>query len=286
MEAGAASGTALDVAAFRAAHLLLDPPPWVLEDRLALPLLGEAGPARLARFAQLPPATYAGFRLIMVNRSRYTEDRLAAAVEKGIGQYVVLGAGLDSFAYRSPWAPRLRVFEVDHPATQAFKRSRLAAAGIAEPPWVAFVPVEFGRDRVAERLDAAGCDRARPSFVSWLGVTQYLDAEALAAMLGSLAEFAVGSEVVLTHILPPEDRDGLGRAVADAYVPGAARQGEPWLSCLSVTEARDLVEGCGLRVVEQLERVDAMDAFLQSRRDATVFPRLSALLRAVVPPRR
>jgi methyltransferase (TIGR00027 family) len=120
-------------------------------------------------------------------RSRYAEDQLAQAVEQRVAQYVVLGAGLDTFAYRNPHAAYLRVFEVDRPATQAWKLERLQAAGIAVPPELQFVPVDFERQTLATGLEQGGFDSGSPAFLSWLGVTPYLTRESCMATLRFIA---------------------------------------------------------------------------------------------------
>src|SRR5215472_1653921 len=191
---GQRSLTALTAAAARAAHLIVDNEPRIFADTLAEAMLGERAEEFIAyhRTHGTHPVL-AGARAQVTCRSRYAEDRLARGIERGIGQYVLLGAGLDSFAYRSPLAGQVRVFEVDHPATQEHKR-RVAgvvagraggvtgaggAAGRAGADGVTFVPVDFARDALAGALGRARFDTSRPAFVSWLGVTMYLDASAI-----------------------------------------------------------------------------------------------------------
>jgi methyltransferase (TIGR00027 family) len=136
----------------------------------------------------------------MVARSRFAEDALARAVARGTGQFVILGAGLDTFAYRNPYPEgTLRVFEVDHPATQAWKRRKLRNASIAVPASVSYVPVDFERDALADRLAAAGFDASRPAFFSWLGVTMYLTDEAFASTLTLVAGSGPGGGVAFDY---------------------------------------------------------------------------------------
>src|SRR5215469_11471000 len=163
MQHGKASQTALRVAIRRAAHQLVDRPP-VMDDPIAVRLIGDAYPRDLERASH---TVARDFRAYMAARSRYAEDHLAQAVAAGVRQYVVLGAGLDTFAYRNPFAG-LRVFEVDHPATQAWKRGLLAAASIAIPATLAFTPVDFEKDTLADRLAMAGFQAHEPAFFSWL----------------------------------------------------------------------------------------------------------------------
>ena len=220
------SQTALGAAMQRAAHQLLERP-LVFEDPLALPILGlERVRWITANLERLRHPWATSLRASLVVRSRVAEDTLADAVASGTRQMVILGAGLDTFGYRNPH-PRLRVFEVDHPATQTWKRERLAAQGIAVPRSLAFVPVDFETRSLEARLDAAGLRTEAPAFFSWLGVTMYLSREAIArtlrdaghhgapgttivsavavlsAVSGSATPPAAGSTVALLVIVPP-----------------------------------------------------------------------------------
>ena len=143
-------------------------------------------------------------RLLTTARSRIAEDALAGAVERGIRQIVILGAGLDTFALRNPHqAAGIRIYEVDHPATQAWKRQRLAEAQIALPPWLVFVPVDFERDDVGEKLVAAGFQQNSPAFFTWLGVVPYLTQDAIDRTLNYMSSIQ-NSEVVFDYMEPPE----------------------------------------------------------------------------------
>src|SRR5271168_1087136 len=176
MQEGKFSRTARRVAIRRAAHQLLDHPR-VLDDPLALRIIGLEAAEELRTNPKEHHAFARAFRAFMAARSRYAEDELARAVAHGVRQYVVLGAGLDTFAYRNPHAG-LRVFEVDHPATQAWKREQLQAGEIAIPASLTFVPIDFERQTLAAGLDQAGFDTRAAAFFSWLGVTPYLTREA------------------------------------------------------------------------------------------------------------
>ncbi|MET8851037.1 SAM-dependent methyltransferase [Amycolatopsis sp. NPDC004625] len=278
------SRTAFTAAAARAAHLLVDAEPAIFSDPLAAPLLGDRAEELLAyhRMHTTHPVL-AGARAEAVCRSRFTEDRLTRG-NSGIDQYVILGAGLDSFAYRTP-ARRFRVFEVDHPATQAAKRELLAAAGVAEPAPVTFVPVDFEAEPLRERLVQSGLDPFRPVFVSWLGVTMYLTRPAIAAALTDLGGFAPGSEIVADHLLPPELRDAAGNAYAEAVGPVAAEQGEPWLTFLSPAALAVMVRDAGFEVVEQAGQRQSVPSRLWQRPDALRPAALSALTHARIPRR-
>jgi methyltransferase (TIGR00027 family) len=181
MEIGKASKTALRVAIRRAAHQLIDRPP-VLADPIAVRLADDGSPRDMER-AQHRVAR--DFRAYLAARSRYVEERLAVVVAGGVEQYVVLGAGLETFAYRNPF-PALRVFEVDLPATQAWKRHLLAKAGIDLPANLTFVPLDLERQTLVDGLVEAGFDRRRPAFFGWLGVVPYLTLEAFRATLDAL----------------------------------------------------------------------------------------------------
>lgn len=225
------SRTALAVATLRAAHQLLDTP-LVLDDPLALPLLG----ADMAASLRADPRAFddplsRGLRAAVVARSRFVEDTLAACVAAGVRQYVVLGAGLDTYACRNPFeADGLRVFEVDHPGTQGWKRRLLAEAGIAEPPSLAFVPLDFESDAIVPALRAAGVRLDEPACVGWMGVTMYLSADAVFRTLADLAAFAPGSRVCLDYRVPDGMLDAIDAFALAGLAARAAAVGEPWRS--------------------------------------------------------
>ena len=209
MQTGEPSRTAWAAAMHRAAHQLLDRG-FLFQDALALRILGVDEEA--VRSASEGEARRK-MRMFIAMRTRFAEDALAAAVEDGTRQLVVLGAGLDTFAYRSAHGARLQVFEVDFPATQAWKRERLVAAGIEIPAWVAFVPVDFEHETLAERLVASGFEPNAPTFFTWLGVVPYLSETAIFATLGWIAGLAGGAQVVFDYADPPETLDAETRAL-------------------------------------------------------------------------
>ena len=224
------STTAQGVAMMRAAHQLLDDPR-VFDDPVAMAMIGKDAAAFIAadphRVDPSPLSSY--LRAFLAVRSRIAEDELADGVRRGVRQYVVLGAGLDTFAYRNPYpAEELRVFEVDHPNTQAFKRARLAEAGIAPPPALTFAPVDFETRTLADGLSAAGCDRAVPTFFSWLGVTQYLEPETVMATLRFIASFPAESGVVFDYTIDPSLLTERQKAAVGALKSRTAGSGEPW----------------------------------------------------------
>ena len=231
MQENQASRTAQRVAIHRAAHQLLDNPK-VFDDPLALAVLGPETAASLeADPRQTETSPISPFlRAFTAARARYAEDQLAVAVKRGVAQYVILGAGLDTFAFRSPYAPgALRVFEVDHPATQAWKRERLSQADITPPPDLTFAPVDFHVQSLAEGLGAAGHDPGIPTFFAWLGVTPYLTPEAVRQTLEHIAAYPQGSGLVFDYALSPELLDDRGRMVFEILSGWSRDNGEPWL---------------------------------------------------------
>lgn len=277
------SWTALTAAAARAAHLIVDRPPLIFADTLAESLLGDQAEEFLAyhrNHGEHP--VLAGARTQTVIRARLAEQFLARSVDEGVDQYLILGAGLDSFAYRSPLARRVSVFEVDHPATQRWKRRLLTDAGIAIPGSVTFVPVDFEAESLADRLVAGGLDPSRPALVSWLGVTMYLTREAIGQTLAVIGGFAAGTEIVIEYMLPAELRDAAGDAYAEAVMPVAAERGEPWLTFLSPQEMSALLQEHGFGLIEHVRQHDAIDAALWERSDAVRAGELSVLARASV----
>ena len=199
------TGTALAVAYMRAAHQILDSKPLLLEDAFAVQLLGKGAAQRICEASeryQTPVAR--ALRSHIVLRSRYAEDQLLMAVQRGVSQYVVVGAGYDTFSLRQPeWASSLAIVEVDHPATQSLKRSRIADAGWRVPENVQFADVDFERETLEEGLRRNGVSTAQQTFFSWLGVTVYLTEAAIDETLRSMASFPAGSQVVLTFSQPP-----------------------------------------------------------------------------------
>ncbi|HEY6844453.1 MAG TPA: class I SAM-dependent methyltransferase [Thermoanaerobaculia bacterium] len=215
-----ASRTAERVAERRAAHQLLDSP-LVFDDPLAVRIIAPEARATLTR-ERSPLDPY--FRAAFAVRSRFAEDALSDAVKRGLTQYVVLGAGFDTFAYRNPFA-NLRVFEVDHPATQRVKRERLAAANIAVPENVVFLPVDFSGTRLD---DALPIDRSKPAFFSWLGVVPYLELPAIRSTFRYIAGLPRGSEVVFDYGIPRQSLSPAARFVFDRLARRVASAGEPF----------------------------------------------------------
>jgi methyltransferase (TIGR00027 family) len=248
------SRTAQRVAMRRAAHQLLDEPR-VFEDPLAAAIAGESDrPSE----AQQPYSR--ALRAFLAVRSRYAEDHLALAVEEGIRQYVVLGAGLDTFAYRNPFqSAGLHVFEVDHPATQEWKRIQLHAAGIAIPAEMTFAAVDFECQSLADGLLAAGFDRRHTAFFSWLGVTPYLSRAAFDATIRFMAQMPAGSGVVFDYAVERRLLSPAQQLALDVLSARVARAGEPFQLFFDPEElAADLAD-LGFSDIEDLNG-DAINA--------------------------
>jgi methyltransferase (TIGR00027 family) len=277
------SQTALAAAAARAAHLVFDNEPLIFRDPVAADLIGAPGAEMVGYHRRSGDhIVLAGTRAQVSVRSRWTEERLAALAADGVGQYVILGAGLDSFAYRSPLAGRLRTFEVDHPASQRWKRDLLAAARLRSPDGLALVGVDLEREPLVDRLAAQGFDPSAPALVSWLGVSMYLSADGVVATLAAVGGLAAGSELVMEYALPPGLRDQTGQAYADFALPVAAERGEPWLSLFTPEQLSGLLAASGLTVAEQVRQQDAVPAALWRRTDALRPADLCRLARATV----
>lgn len=263
------SQTALMAAAARAAHLVVDRPPWIFRDTVAEQLLGERAETLLGYHrAHSSHPILAGIRALTLCRARYTEDLVAGAVDGGIAQYVVLGAGLDTFAYRADPAGRARVFEVDHPATQEWKRQRLNDGGIQVPATVRYVPLDLETDSLLDGLTRCGFDRGAPAIVSWLGVTMYLTREAITATLAELATLAPGSELVVDYLIPASMRDPESARYGDATRAAAAEWGEPQKTFLTPEEVGDLLAEQGLEHVADVSLREMIDPALWRREDA------------------
>ena len=262
MEIGRASKTALGVAIRRAAHQLIDKPP-VLDDPIAMRLVGDGYP-RLMERAMHPVGR--DFRGFMAARSRYTEDRLAEAVAGGVTQYVVLGAGLDTFAYRNPFAT-LRVFEVDFPATQVWKRAMLTDAAIAVPANLVFVALDFEHQTLAEGLTGAGLDFNKPAFFSWLGVVPYLTIDAFRATLKVVAQMPTGSAVTFDYAVAPETLSPIGRVAFDRLSERVAAAGEPFRLFFTLEDMAAELRGAGFKHVEQAGSDRLNDLYFNGRAD-------------------
>jgi methyltransferase (TIGR00027 family) len=279
-----ASRTTWRPAQLRAAHQLLDDDPKIFVDPLAVGLIPETSAETI--FADAPlmhSRPYQLLRSVFVVRARYAEDCLAGAVRESVGQYVILGAGLDTFAYRQPsYAQDLKIFEVDHPATQAWKHDCLAARGIAIPQNLRYVAVDFEQDSLEHRLVESGFSTRRPAFFSWLGVVQFLSAPAIAATLGFVAGLPRGSAITLSFAVPRELLDGEHLELAEYSIESCASRGEPWLSLHRPAELRAIAERAGFSESESLSPEAAGERYFANRTDGLRAPRHEQLLTARV----
>jgi len=267
METGRASRTALRVAQRRAIHQVLDQPP-VLSDPIAAPLLGPQftfDPVREAhRIAR-------AFRAYMAARSRFAEDQLASAVARGVEQYVVLGAGLDTFAYRNPH-PSLRVFEVDFPATQADKRAMLAEANIAIPTTLTFVALDFEHHTLADGLAAAGFDATRPAFFGWLGVVPYLTPTAFRSTLSAIAQFPSGTAICFDYAVSPASLGPLQRMTFEALAARVAAAGEPFRLFFAPHQLEQELRSAGFNQTQQTTPDQLNERYFAGRADGLRLP--------------
>ncbi|HEX7730437.1 MAG TPA: class I SAM-dependent methyltransferase [Terracidiphilus sp.] len=262
MEHGKASRTALRVAIRRAAHQLMEEPR-ILHDPVVLPLLGPGFERDLERASHMVARD---FRAFMAVRSRYAEDLLAEAVAAGVTQYVVLGAGLDTFAYRNPHGG-LRVFEVDFPATQEWKRAKLAEARIAEPENLTFVPLDFEHRTLAEGLAEAGFDAARSAFFGWLGVVPYLTRAAFEATLKTIGALPKGTGVCFDYALDPETLSPQRRQVFEALAERVARAGEPFRIFFTPAELEHALRAAGFAQVVHADSAVMNALYFDGRAD-------------------
>lgn len=280
MQEGRASRTAERVAMRRAAHQLYDDRPLVFADPLALRVLPAEIQAELRKREEVerthPFAR--GMRAFLCARSRFAEDSLERAVAWGVRQYVVLGAGLDTYAARSARGD-LRIFEVDHPATQAWKRACLEQADLHVSDQVTFVPVNFESEELMDRLEASGFDRGAPVFCSWLGVVPYLTREAVEETLRALGGLPAGSGVAFDYGVKRESLPAMQRAAFDWLAERVARAGEPFRLGFDPAELRLLLQACGFTRVEDLDSAAIADRYFAGRRDGlTVRGRLGRLV--------
>jgi methyltransferase (TIGR00027 family) len=263
----APDSTAERVALWRAMHVEVDALPHVLEDEVGLKLVAPDYDWRSR--PDMHPQGTSLFRASIVARARFIEDLVVAQAGRGVGQYVLLGAGLDSFAQRRPEiASRLMLFEVDQPGPQAWKRQRLIELGYGIPEWLRLVPVDFeAGGSWSEEIKRAGFDSARSAVVTSTGVSMYLTKEATAATLRQVAALAPGSTFVMSFLLPleladPEVRPGLERAAQ-----GARASGTPFISFFTPAEMLALARACGFREAQHVSAAMLTERYFADRTD-------------------
>jgi len=203
----------------------------------------------------------------IICRARYTEDKLEAAIDNGMRQYVLLGAGFDSYALRhAATAEHLRIFELDHPLSQQVKKERIYKHHERLPPMLEFVPVDFERQTLAEVLDRSGYDRQQPAFFSWLGVAQYLPSTAVQNTLEALAAYAAsGSELVFDYLLPALELSASDKSILEGLQRFTERRGEPLASYFTPAELATMANQCGFEVVENFSPADQAARYFTQR---------------------
>lgn len=269
MEAGKHSYMAEATALLRAAHQVLDADPKILQDPLALSLLGSDTEDRIqADLERMQREHLRGARAFAVMRSRFTEDALAEAVANGVGQYVILGAGLDTFAYRNPFPEdELTVFEIDHPDTQRWKLGQLEAAGVTPPANVHYTPVDFEKQSLTEGLASGDFDSAKPAFFSWLGVTYYLNMEAVLETFKIVGGMPSSSQLVFDFVVDDSvltESEQAGVARVSNVVKG---YGEPWLSRFAPNALQETLLGLGFSATRYVSASETHEIYFASRSD-------------------
>jgi len=262
MQSGKPSRTAWAAAAHRAVHQVAEAGR-IFCDPLAVRILGEDNTESAYESAGDPGRRR--MRIFIAMRTRFAEDASARAIEGGVRQMVVLGAGLDTFAYRSPYRDKLRVFEVDHPATQTWKRELLACADIAIPNWLTFAPVDFEQQTLGEGLDEAGFDSSQQTFFTWLGVVPYLTEEAVWSTLGFVAGVQGGAHVVFDYANPPDQLSPEMRAYHDERAAHVESIGERWRSYFDTDNLRAQLTRLGFNVIEDLGPRQIVERYIPER---------------------
>ena len=263
----APDSSAVRLALWRAVHVQVDAPPHVLEDDIGLKLVAPDEGWR--QRPDMHPEGTKLFRAAIVARARFIEDLGVEQAGRGTGQYVILGAGLDSFAQRRPdMASRLTVFEIDQPGTQAWKRQRLIDCGFDIPDWLKLVPVDFEADASwLERLRASGFDAGKPAVVSSTGVSMYLSKDAVAATLREVAALAPGSVLAMTFTLPLELVDLEVRPGFERALQGARASGTPFVSFFMPAEMLALAREAGFKTVQHVSGATLSQRYFANRTD-------------------
>jgi len=259
--------TAVRVSLWRAMHVQVDPPPHVLEDEIGIKLVAPDDSWRLR--PDMDPDATRFFRASIVARARFIEDMVVEQAGRGVGQYVILGAGLDTFAQRRPEiASKLRLFEVDQPGPQAWKRQRLIELGFGIPEWLRLVPVDFeAGNSWWERLKVAGFDPDLPAVVASAGVSMYLTKDAIAATLRQVAVLAPGSMFAMTFLLPLTLADRDARPGLQFAEKGARVQGTPFISFFTPAEMLTLARKAGFREVQHVSAAALAQRYFAGRTD-------------------
>jgi methyltransferase (TIGR00027 family) len=284
MKENCPSATALRAAMRRAAHQIMDDP-IIFYDPLVLRILGEENVSALQSDPKWSEQTPLSLRLraFLAARSRCAEDELHIAIKRGVHQYVVLGAGLDTFAYRNSYPEDvLHVFEVDHPATQNWKQSRLKEADIPIPRTLTFSPLEFETQILEEGLRQAGFDTLKSTFFSWLGVTPYLTSNSVTATLLFVASMPVGSGIVFDYMISPSLLNATARQAYDNLAHRVALAGEPFQTFFDPSSLKSSLSAMGFGQIDDLGPEELNARYFQGRLDQLRVGSLSHVMNACV----
>ncbi len=284
MKRNRSSITALRVAMRRAAHQIMDDPR-IFYDPLAFRILGAENQSAKyldPRMLVQTPAE-SKYRAYLAARARYAEEELQIAINRGIQQYVILGAGLDTFAYRNPYPDNaLHVFEVDHPATQIWKQERLKEAGIPIPQTLTFTPVDFDTETLDEGLRRVAFDTGKCTFFSWLGVTSYITRSAVNRILQFVATMPLGSGIVFDFMISPLLLNPNSRSVFNKLAHRVALEGEPFQSTFDPSLLKNNLQIMGFGQTEELGPKELNDQYFRGRKDGLKVGSLSHLMNARV----
>lgn len=280
---GQPSQTLLRTAIRRAQHQMIDRP-LILHDPVVIDLVPEAcEPDILAEFGDSGEPLPTLFRALFAMRSRFTEDRLAQAAVRGVRQYVMIGAGLDTFPWRQPdYAREMRIFAADHPASLIWLHRRLRERNVSQPSNLTYAPVDLEEQRLSQQLTACGFDVDATSFCSLLGVSQYLSSGALGSLLSFAASLNPGSELVLSFVPPEDELAGLDLDAAARSVARTTELGEPWKTRLRAHELVDWLVRLGFSDVWHLSPEMAQARYFAGRHDGLRVPHLEQLIAATV----
>ena len=284
MKQNGPSLTAKKVAMMRAAHQLLDSPK-VFKDPIAVDLIGPQDVSEIhSEKRKFKTRLHSYLRAIVVARSKFVEDELSFAIKRGVRQYVILGAGLDTFAYRNPYSnDGLKVFEVDHPATQESKRQQLYAAKIPIPSNLILAPIDFENQMLADQLHKVGFKTDEPSFFSWLGVTMYLNRETMMATMNYISSSTPsGSEIIFDYTIPPSSQNFLRRFVFRLIARKVAAAGEPWRSFFDPNSLIGDLKAIGFTQAEDIGPDEINAKFFVNRTDKLMVGNFGHLMKAQV----
>ncbi|MCF6248737.1 MAG: class I SAM-dependent methyltransferase [Desulfobacula sp.] len=284
MKQNCPSLTAKKVAVMRAAHQILDSPK-IFEDPIALSIIGTQGVSKIhSEKRKFKTRLHSYLRAIVVARSRFVEDALSVAIKQGIRQYVILGAGLDTFAYRNPHSDTgLRIFEIDYPATQEWKRQQLNAGNVSIPESLTFVPVDFENQSLRDRLQETGFKTDEPSFFSWLGVTMYLNKETVMSTMKYITSSTPsGSLIIFDYTVPPSSQNFIRRFVFRLLARKMAAIGEPWQTFFVPQQLAIELKNIGFTQVEDIDPGNINYRFFNDRTDNLKVGNFGHLMKAKV----